>query len=152
MRISTKGRHALMAMVDLARNSEGRPIALAEIAARQDISLSYMEQLVARLKGRGLVKSARGPGGGYMLGALSNRITVGEVVEAVDDPAPRIAINDPLTASSRQLTDLLWQAMGDGVAKYLRSVTLADVTNCSLCEKKILRMERPIIEPLRRAA
>lgn len=129
MRISTKGRHAVMAMVDLARNGKDKPVSLAEIAARQDISLSYMEQLIARLKNRGLVKSLRGPGGGYMLALDDHRITIDTVVNAVDDPAPRHTIHDPASADGRQLTDLLWQAVHDEVSQYLASVTLADVRN-----------------------
>lgn len=128
MRISTKGRHAVMAMVDLARNGQGKPVSLAEIAARQDISLSYMEQLIARLKSRGLVKSLRGPGGGYMLATQGDRITVSDVVNAVDDPAPRQTIDDLDAANGRQLTDMLWQAMHDEISQYLESVTLADVS------------------------
>ena len=69
MRLSTKGRYAVMAMVDLAQHSGGGPVALAEIAERQEISLSYLEQLFAKLRKGGLVKSVRGPGGGYLLGA-----------------------------------------------------------------------------------
>ena len=129
MRISTKGRHAVMAMVDLARNGRDKPVSLAEIAARQDISLSYMEQLIARLKNRGLVRSLRGPGGGYMLAIDDHRITITEVVNAVDDPAPRNIVHDPASADGRQLTDLLWQAVHDEVSQYLASVTLADVRN-----------------------
>ena len=129
MRISTKGRHAVMAMVDLARNGKGKPVSLAEIAARQDISLSYMEQLIARLKSRGLVKSLRGPGGGYMLAVDDNRITINEVVNDVDDPTPRQTISNTEAANGRQLTDLLWQAVHDEVSQYLASVTLADVRN-----------------------
>ncbi len=133
MRISTKGRHAVMVMVDLARNGQGKPISLAEVAVRQEISLSYMEQLISRLKSHGLVHSLRGPGGGYMLAFPGDQITVLQVVSAVDETVPRIILNDPMTASGRQLTDLLWQAIGDEVSNYLETVTLADVSNCSLC-------------------
>jgi Rrf2 family iron-sulfur cluster assembly transcriptional regulator len=136
MRISTKGRHAVMAMVDLARHAKEKPVALAEIALRQEISLSYLEQLVAMLKSRDLVKSHRGPGGGYMLRLPSESITVHDIISAVDDTTPRIYIHDPLTATGRQLTDLLWQAIGDEVSAYLKTVTLADVTNCTLCTKE----------------
>jgi len=133
MRISTKGRHAVMAMVDLARNSQGKPVSLSEIAARQEVSLSYLEQLTARLKSKELVRSVRGPGGGYMLGPKGHQITVYDVISAVDDPVPRVCIDDPITASGRQLTDLLWQAIADEVLGYLKKVTLEDVYNCTLC-------------------
>ncbi|NTU76467.1 MAG: Rrf2 family transcriptional regulator [Alphaproteobacteria bacterium] len=133
MRISTKGRHAVMAMVDLARNGQDKPVSLAGIAERQGVSLSYLEQLVARLKMRGLVKSMRGPGGGYMLASPSNGITVNEIVQAVDEEAPRIVLHEATTATVRQLTDLLWQAVGDEISEYLKTITLDDVNKCSLC-------------------
>ncbi len=136
MRISTKGRHAVMAMVDLARRGRGKPITpvpLAEIAQRQDISLSYLEQLIAMLKAEGLVKSVRGPGGGYMLARPGNEITVAQIVAAVDDHQPRISIDNPDEASGRQLTDLLWQAIGDEINGYLSTISLADVDTCALC-------------------
>ena len=137
MRISTKGRHAVMAMTDIARNGVEKPVPLAEVARRQDISLSYLEQLIARLKSKGLVQSLRGPGGGYRLGAPADRISVFEIVDAVDDRLPRVHIADPLTATGRQLTDLLWQAIGDEIRSYLKTVTLEDVNNCTLCDSEV---------------
>jgi Rrf2 family iron-sulfur cluster assembly transcriptional regulator len=88
MRLSTKGRYAVMAMVDLARReSEAvRAVALADIAARQEISLSYLEQLFARLRRRGLVTSARGPGGGYRLARGAEVTSIADIVHAVDEP------------------------------------------------------------------
>ena len=136
MRISTKGKQAVMAMLDLARYANGKPVSLADVALRQDISLSYLEQLVAKLKGKELVKSTRGPGGGYMLGDRGDQIRVGEIVQAVDDTSDRFIIADPLTADVRQLTSLLWQAIGDQISKYLENVTLAEVSNCSLCKNE----------------
>ena len=133
MRISTKGRHAVMAMVDLARNGGDKPVSLAEVARRQEISLSYLEQLIARLKSSGLVKSIRGPGGGYRLSMTDDKINVYQIVHAVDDLAHRVHIDSPLTASGRQLTDLMWQSIGDEVNGYLKTTTLADVVQCSLC-------------------
>src|ERR687896_2407937 len=88
MRLSTKGRYAVMAMADLARRQDdaARAVALADIAARQEISLSYLEQLFARLRRKGLVKSARGPGGGYRLARTADATTIAEIVHAVDEP------------------------------------------------------------------
>jgi len=136
MRISTKGRHAVMAMTDIARYGADKAVPLAEVARRQGISLSYLEQLIAKLKSRGLVHSVRGPGGGYRLRIPADRITVFEIVNAVDDPLPRIHIADPLTATGRQLTDLLWQAIGDEIKAYLKTITLDDVNNCTLCDSE----------------
>jgi Rrf2 family iron-sulfur cluster assembly transcriptional regulator len=136
MRISTKGRHAVMAMVDLARNGQNGPVSLAEVAQRQEISLSYLEQLVARLKSAGLVKSIRGPGGGYRLADSPDNISAYQVVRAVDDPSSRVRIEDPATVKDRQLTDLLWQSISDEVNAYLKTITLEDVANCTLWQSE----------------
>jgi Rrf2 family iron-sulfur cluster assembly transcriptional regulator len=139
-----------MAMLDLTRYAVGKPVALADVAQRQNISLSYLEQLIARLKAHHLVKSTRGPGGGYMLGDRGDQITVGEIVEAVDDPHNRILIADPLTASVRQLTDYLWQSIGDQIDLYLKDVTLAQVNNCTLCAKAELTQPTAISDYMQR--
>jgi len=134
MRISTKGRLAVMAMVDLARNNRDNPmipVSLSLIAERQDMSSSYLEQLAVPLKSAGLVKSVRGPGGGYLLTKPPEEITLSEVISAVDDRQPRIQIDDPTQASARQVTDLLWQSVDDSILSYLGTVTLADVDSCS---------------------
>ena len=86
MRLSTKGRYAVMAMVDLAKHSDGQPIVLADIAERQAISLSYLEQLFAKLRLAGLVKSVRGPGGGYLLGHGADETRISDIILAVDEP------------------------------------------------------------------
>ena len=85
MRLSTKGRYAVMAMVDLATHSDGKPVALADIADRQEISLSYLEQLFGKLRKGGLVKSVRGPGGGYLLAREAGETRVSDIIMAVDE-------------------------------------------------------------------
>lgn len=136
MRLSTKGRYAVMAMVDLATTSKGRAVALADIAERQEISLSYLEQLFARLRRGGLVRSVRGPGGGYLLAVPADRMRISDIVMAVDDPV------QPMRAGpagglrkdgSRCLTHDLWEELGHQIHRYLSSVTLADV-----CERRIV--------------
>src|ERR1700720_4274288 len=86
MRLSTKGRYAVMAMVALAKHSAGNPVSLAEIAERQEISLSYLEQLFAKLRKGGLVRSVRGPGGGYLLAFAAGEAGISDVIRAVDEP------------------------------------------------------------------
>ena len=86
MKLSTKGRYAVMAMVDLARHAQAKPVSLSDIAARQEISLSYLEQLFARLRRAGLVKSVRGPGGGYTIARDLDKVTVADIIKAVDEP------------------------------------------------------------------
>jgi Rrf2 family transcriptional regulator, iron-sulfur cluster assembly transcription factor len=132
MRLSTKGRYAVMAMVDLAKHSTGEPIALAEIAERQEISLSYLEQLFARLRVAGLVKSVRGPGGGYLLGHTAQETRISDVILAVDEPirATRCSPGAPVGcrgSKSRCLTHDLWEELGNQIHLYLSSVSLADV-------------------------
>ena len=86
MRLSTKGRYAVMAMVDLAQHGGGEPVSLAAIAERQSISLSYLEQLFAKLRRGGLVRSVRGPGGGYLLAYHRDQTRIADIILAVDEP------------------------------------------------------------------
>ncbi|MGE4351086.1 MAG: Rrf2 family transcriptional regulator [Bdellovibrionales bacterium] len=128
MRISTKGRHAVMAMVDLACHATEKPVPLAEVAQRQTISLSYLEQLIAKLKKNGLVKSMRGPGGGYVLAQPANQMSVHQIVMAVDTGSSATkAGHDEAKKDARHLTDCLWLKMSNEVQKFLKSVTLEDV-------------------------
>lgn len=137
MRLSTKGRYAVMAMADLAKNgrSDGvtRAVPLAEIALRQEISLSYLEQLFARLRKSGLVQSVRGPGGGYRLAKGADATVIAEIVLAVDEPirATRcIGHSSPkgcMMAGERCITHNLWEDLGDEIHRYLAAVSLEDV-------------------------
>ena len=138
MRLSTKGRYAVMAMVDLAKHAQGNPIALAEIAERQEISLSYLEQLFAKLRSAGLVKSVRGPGGGYLLGHGADETRISDIILAVDEPirATRCTPGAPTGcrgSKTRCLTHDLWEELGNQIHLYLSSVTLADV-----CAQRVL--------------
>ncbi|HTK34217.1 MAG TPA: Rrf2 family transcriptional regulator [Caulobacteraceae bacterium] len=137
MRLSTKGRYAVMAMADLAAHTGGeasaRAITLAEIAGRQQISLAYLEQLFARLRRAGLVRSARGPGGGYRLAKAADETRISEIVLAADEPirATRCTGEDKAAgcmASGEQcLTHGLWEALGNQIERYLDGVSLDDV-------------------------
>lgn len=138
MRLSTKGRYAVMAMADLAKNSRAddgaaRAVSLAEIAQRQEISLSYLEQLFARLRKGGLVMSVRGPGGGYRLAKGAHETVVADIVLAVDEPirATRcVGHSSPkgcMMAGERCITHNLWEDLGDEIHRYLAGVSLEDV-------------------------
>ena len=133
MRLSTKGRYAVMAMADLAKNGADRAVSLAEIATRQEISLSYLEQLFARLRKSGLVKSVRGPGGGYRLAREACATAVAEIVVAVDEPfrATRcVGAGSPkgcMIKGERCITHHLWEDLGQEIHRYLASVSLEDV-------------------------
>ncbi len=141
MQLSTRGRYAVMAMVDLASRQtigcECGPVCLAEIAGRQQLSLSYLEQLFGKLRRAGLVASARGPGGGYRLARSSALIPIADIVAAVDEPihATRcepgsggcLAGPFPGGMGERCQTHDLWFELGRQIELFLRGVTLADV-------------------------
>lgn len=138
MKLSTKGRYAVMAMVDLAAHSTGKPVALADVAERQEISLSYLEQLFGKLRKGGLVKSVRGPGGGYLLARTAKDTRVSDIIMAVDEPikTTRCTPGSPEGCQStrgRCLTHELWEELGNQIYLYLSSVTLEDVV-----EKRVL--------------
>lgn len=138
MKLSTKGRYAVMAMVDLARHGDGAAVSLADIAERQEISLSYLEQLFAKLRRSGLVKSVRGPGGGYLLTHDRDEVRISDIILAVDEPlqAVRCTPGEAIGCRgdrSRCLTHDLWEELSNQIHLYLSSVTLGDV-----CEKRVL--------------
>ena len=138
MKLGTRGRYAVTAMVDLALHSNGNPVSLAEIAERQQISLSYLEQLFAKLRRSGLVRSVRGPGGGYRLAHDRDETRISDIILAVDEPlhavrcAPGAAIGCR-GDRSRCLTHDLWAELSNQIHIYLSSVSLGDV-----CEKRVL--------------
>ncbi len=134
MRLSTKGRYAVMALVDLACESIGKPITLADIAERQEISLSYLEQLFAKLRRANLVTSVRGPGGGYLLARPASETRISDIIMAVDEPirATRCMPGQPYGCRSNQsrcLTHDLWEELGNQIYLYLSSVSVADIVN-----------------------
>ena len=129
MRLTTKGRYAVTSMLDLALHREHGPIPLAGISTRQDISLSYLEQLFAQLRRQGLVKSVRGPGGGYYWGKALDVISVADVIEAVneDTDATRCRGKGSCQKGATCLTHHLWTGLSDQIREFLRSITLADL-------------------------
>lgn len=144
MRLSTKGRYAVMALVDLATHSHGRPVSLADISSRQEISLSYLEQLFAKLRRAGLVKSVRGPGGGYLLARTVDDTRIADAILAVDEPI-RATRCKPNTATgchsdkSRCLTHDLWEELSRQIHLFLSSVSLGDVV-----ERRVLGIAHKI--------
>jgi len=152
MRLSTKGRYAVMAMVDLAKHGSGTPIALAEIAERQEISLSYLEQLFAKLRAGALVRSVRGPGGGYLLAHPADETRISDIIVAVDEPirAVRCSPGAPVGCranKSRCLTHDLWEELGNQIHLFLSSVTLADVVAGRVLGKSGIIVTEPAPRP-----
>jgi Rrf2 family iron-sulfur cluster assembly transcriptional regulator len=138
VKLGAKARYAVMAMVDLARHSNGEPVCLGDIAERQEISLPYLEQLFAKLRRGGLVRSVRGPGGGYLLAHDREDTRIADIIAAVDEPIHAVRCT-PGGASgcridrSRCLTHDLWEELSNQIRLYLSSVSLGDV-----CERRVL--------------
>jgi Rrf2 family transcriptional regulator, iron-sulfur cluster assembly transcription factor len=135
MMLTSKGRYAVMAMVDISLAAPSAPVSLAEIAGRQDITIPYLEQIFLKLRATGLVKSVRGPGGGYFLSKQPSEITIAEVISAVDESIKMTRCskeehkNGCTAERTKCLTHDLWDGLGKQIENYLDSVTLADVCN-----------------------
>ncbi|HEU5283464.1 MAG TPA: Fe-S cluster assembly transcriptional regulator IscR [Burkholderiales bacterium] len=126
MRLTTKGRFAVTAMVDLALNNGSGPVTLAEISGRRKISLSYLEQLFGKLRRRGLVESVRGPGGGYCLARDTAQVSVADIILAVDEPidATQCGGKENCDDDKKCLTHDLWATLNERIFDYLSSVSL----------------------------
>ncbi len=131
MRLTTKGRYAVTAMLDLAMNARSGPICLADISRRQEISLSYLEQLFARLRRAGLVDSVRGPGGGYLLAQAPETISVARVIDAVDESvdATRCGGLSDCQQGDTCLTHHLWIELSAHIHGFLDGVTLGQLAD-----------------------
>ncbi len=129
MRLTTKGRFAVTAMVDLAMRQTRGPVTLAAISERQHISLSYLEQLFGRLRRARLVSSVRGPGGGYNLAQPAQSVSVADIIVAVDEPldATQCGGKENCHDDRRCMTHDLWARLNEKMHDYLASVTLADL-------------------------
>lgn len=138
MRLTTKGRYAVTAILDLALNSQIKPVTLTEIAARQTISLSYLEQLFARLRKAGIVQGVRGPGGGYQLSKSPQEISVAFVIEAVNEPIDSTKCGGEANCQhdSVCLTHDLWVGLSEHIREYLSQITLADLLAKNVSRKK----------------
>lgn len=138
MRLTSKGRYAVTAMLDVALHSDEGPVPLADISERQGISLSYLEQLFSRLRKNGLVSSVRGPGGGYLLGKEANEIAVGTVISAVDESvdATRCQGKEGCQGGERCLTHVLWRDLSDRISDFLNNITLGELVH----NQEILRV------------
>lgn len=129
MRLTTRGRYAVTAMLDLALHSQSRPVSLAEISERQTISLSYLEQLFSRLRKAGLVDSVRGPGGGYLLVGQADLVCVADIIKAVNESidSTNCGGKGDCQGGSICLTHNLWDDLGRQIAGFLSGISLADL-------------------------
>ena len=129
MRLTTKGRFAVTAMIDIAMNSTTGPATLAGVSERQRISLSYLEQLFGKLRRHGLVESVRGPGGGYHLARAADTVSVADIILAVDEPidATQCGGRENCHDDRRCMTHELWAGLNAHIFSFLQSVTLAEL-------------------------
>lgn len=152
MRLTTKGRFAVTAMLDLALRGGKNPVTLAGISERQDISLSYLEQLFSRLRRHELVESVRGPGGGYYLARPLGDVSVADIIRAVDEPidSTQCGGKENCQDEHRCMTHDLWMGLNAHIFDYLDNVTLATlVAKQDECKEKVLQDRRALkVTPL----
>lgn len=161
MRLTTKGRFAVTAMIDLALREHGGPVALAAISARQQISLSYLEQLFGKLRRHELVESTRGPGGGYSLGRKAEDITVADIIVAVDEAIDATGCaggeNCMGDDTGRCMTHDLWSSLNAKMLEYLNSISLKSLVDDQLArgvsveEAPVKRAisTQPVVKPIK---
>lgn len=140
MRLTTKGRFAVTAMIDLAKRGGSEPVTLSGISERQKISLSYLEQLFGRLRRSKIVDSVRGPGGGYCLARPSSQISIADIVIAVDEPLDATKCGGLGNCNNEHqcVTHDLWQGLNKKIYDYLASVTLQDMTGSQSKENSMV--------------
>ena len=161
MRLTTKGRFAVTAMIDLGLRAQSGPVALAAISARQQISLSYLEQLFGKLRRHELVESTRGPGGGYSLGRKAEEITVADIIVAVDEPLDATGCGGKGDCmgedSGKCMTHDLWAGLNAKMIEFLDSVTLKKLVDeqiakgISIEEQPVKRAisSQPVVKPIK---
>ena len=142
MKLTTKSRYAVTAMLDIAYHNRGNPISLPEIADRQNISLSYLEQLFSRLKKSGLVESIKGPGGGYKLSKGADDIVISEVIQAVDEDLETTACNGKSNCHNNHqcISHNLWQDLGTEIKNFLSDITLQQVISKNNSDIKEIKL------------
>ena len=155
MRLTTKGRFAVTAMIDLALHQNDGPVTLAGISQRQDISLSYLEQLFGKLRRHEIVESVRGPGGGYHLARQAGKITVADIIIAVDEPLDSTQCGGKENChgahegGGRCMTHDLWSTLNTKMVEYLDSVSLQDLVDQQRqrnTEQNVVVVHRPHVE------
>ena len=159
MRLTTKGRFAVTAMIDLALRQNNGPVTLAAISQRQQISLSYLEQLFGKLRRHELVESTRGPGGGYTLGRKASEITVADIIVSVDEPidATQCGGKENCNDGTRCMTHELWSQLNQKMVEFLDSITLQKLVDDQLAkgvsieEAPVKRAisSQPVVKPIK---
>lgn len=158
MRLSTRGRFAITAMIDLALRDKGYPVPLSDLALRHGISLSYLEQVFAKLRQSGLVESTRGPGGGYTLGFRGDAITVADIIGSIEDVGEGTAERGRDSVIN---TQALWDSLNTAVFEHMKTITLKSLADeqrargFKVQERKPIKkgiLQKPKFQPLRTTA
>lgn len=148
MKLTTKGRYAVTAMLDLALHGDSGPVSLAEISNRQEISLSYLEQLFSKLRRNGLVTSTRGPGGGYSVARELHQVAVSEIICAVNESvdATQCGGKENCHSHGRCLTHDLWEGLSAQIEEFLSSVSLQDMIDRQRVQSASLRQDKVMVQ------
>jgi Rrf2 family iron-sulfur cluster assembly transcriptional regulator len=148
MKLTTKGRYAVTAMLDLALHGASGPVSLAEISLRQEISLSYLEQLFSKLRRSGLVTSTRGPGGGYSVARDLSEVAVSEIIGAVNESVDttQCAGKENCHSHGRCLTHDLWEGLSAQIEEFLSSVSLQDMIDRQRVQNVALRQDKVLVQ------
>ena len=148
MKLTTKGRYAVTAMLDLALHAGDKPVSLAEISVRQEISLSYLEQLFSRLRRSGLVCSTRGPGGGYKVSRPLDAVAVSEIIGAVNESvdATQCAGRENCHSHGRCLTHDLWEGLSEQIEEFLSGVSLQDLIDRQRVKSVSVRQDQVLLD------
>jgi len=148
MKLTTKGRYAVTAMLDLALNGDEGPVSLAEISSRQEISLSYLEQLFAKLRRNGLVVSTRGPGGGYSVSRELSLVAVSEIIGAVSESvdATQCGGRENCHSHGRCLTHDLWEGLSEQIEEFLSNVSLQDMIDRHRAQNVTIIQENVLVQ------
>ena len=148
MKLTTKGRYAVTAMLDLALHGDEGPVSLAEISTRQEISLSYLEQLFSKLRKHGLVTSTRGPGGGYSVARSLGDVAVSQIIGAVNESvdATQCAGKENCHSHGRCLTHDLWEGLSAQIEDFLSSVSLQDMIDRQRVQSVSMRQDKVMVQ------
>lgn len=139
LKLSTKGRYGVRAMFEIAKGYPSEPVTIKEISEKQAISVSYLEQILNKLRNAGFIKSIKGPGGGYVLSIKPVNISIGEIIKVFEGPVAIASCLDPQKGCMRVdkcVTYLLWRSLGDKVEAFLNTVTLKDLLKGTFTQKR----------------
>jgi Rrf2 family protein len=145
LRLSTKGQYGVRAMFEIAMGYPLEPVTIKEISAKQDVSVAYLEQILNKLRRAGLIKSIKGPGGGYILGREPEDITIGTILKELEGPVAITSCLNPKEGCvrvDRCVTYLLWRSLGENIKAFLDTVTLKDLMRGTILNKTTERTKK----------